>query len=92
MQTIGDTLAKVMVEKKAVDLKASKGKVQHTLLNTANSIVQTSNAGTGWPTSSGKFWDTWRPTWQREGSGAGKHLLTEEEVEALFETSAKVNF
>ena len=36
MQTIGDTLAKVMVEKKAVDLKASKGNVQHTLLNTAN--------------------------------------------------------
>ena len=71
MQTIGDTLAKVLVEKKAVDWKASKGKVQHTLLNT---------------------WDTWRPTSQREGSGAGKHLLTEKEVEALFETSAKVNF
>ena len=91
MQTISDTLAKVLVEKKGANWKASKGKVQHTLLKTANSIVQKSNAGTGWPGSSGKFWGTWRPTWEREGSGAGKNLLTEEEVEALFETPVKVN-
>ena len=40
MQTIGDTLAKVMVEKKAVDLKASKGKVQHTLLVQYKHLMQ----------------------------------------------------